>query len=294
MAPSSDILIFDRKKIRVQRNRALKKITDHNFLVQWASDQLLSRLSIIKKEFPVCLQVGTRASLDSSKIKGLKHLVTVDNTMTGNSVIADEELLPFAPKSFDLILSALNLHTTNDLPGTLLQLKQSLKPDGLFLSAILGGETLHELRSIFTQAEMDISGGISPRVAPFADMPQMGALMQRAGFNLPVVDSEIVTVTYDNLFKLILDLRLMGEGNALTQRSKSFNNRELLMRAAELYKKQYSEADGKIVATFEIIFLIGWAPHESQQKPLRPGSAKTRLSEALGTQEVSTKEKATP
>lgn len=294
MPSPSDILIFDRKKIRTQRNRAIEKMEDHNFLIEWTSNQLLSRLDTIKKEFPLSLQIGTRATLNKDKIPGLELLITMDSTNTRNTVIADEECLPFAPESFDLIISALNLHTTNDLPGTLLQLKNTLKPDGLFLSAIMGGETLNELRDVFTQAEMEIKGGVSPRVAPFADMPQMGALMQRAGFNLPVVDSEIVTVTYDNLFKLMHDLRFMGEGNALNARSKSFNNRSFLMRAAELYKQRYSEPDGKIVATFEIIFLIGWAPHESQQKPLRPGSAENRLSDALGTKEFSTKEKATP
>jgi SAM-dependent methyltransferase len=294
MHSTSDILVFDRQKIRAQRNRALENIEENNFLIKWTSEQLLSRLDIIKKEFPDILQVGTRAAINQSKIKGLKTLITMDSTRSGNAVIADEELLPFAPESFDLIVSSLNLHTTNDLPGTLLQLKRALKPDGLFLSAILGGETLHELRDVLTSAEMDVNGGISPRVAPFADMPQMGSLMQRAGFNLPVVDSEMVTVTYDHLFKLMRDLRLMGEGNALLKRSKSFNNRALLMRAAELYQERYAEPDGRIPATFEIIFLIGWAPHESQQKPLRPGSAKARLSEALNTQEISAKEKATP
>lgn len=294
MMSASDIEIFDRKKIREQRNRALPKLEDNNFLIRWASEQLLSRLEIVKKNFPTVLQVGTRAPLDQNKIKGLKQLITLDGTESGNTVIADEEFLPFASETFDLIISALNLHTTNDLPGTLLQLKRSLKPDGLIMAALLGGETLHELRDVFAQAEMEINGGVSPRIAPFADMPQMGSLMQRAGFNLPVVDSEIVTVTYDNLFKLMKDLRLMGEGNALIKRSKSFNNRKLLMRAAELYKEKYSEPDGKIIATFEIIFIAGWSPHESQQKPLRPGSAEARLSEALNTEEISTQEKATP
>ncbi|MAZ75750.1 MAG: SAM-dependent methyltransferase [Micavibrio sp.] len=294
MAPSSDIFIFDRKKIRAQRNRALKNIKENNFLIKWTTNQLLSRLEIIKKEFPCALQVGTRADIDQRQINGLETLITMDGTDGKNSVVADEEFLPFASESFDLIISALNLHTTNDLPGTLLQLRRSLKPDGLFMCALLGGETLYEMRDIFTQAEMEVSGGISPRVAPFADMPQMGSLMQRAGFNLPVVDSEIITVTYDNLFKLIHDLRMMGEGNALIERSKSFNNRTLLMRAADLYQEKYSEPDGKIAATFEIIFLVGWSPHESQQKPLRPGSAKARLSDALNTEEISTKEKATP
>ena len=294
MNSPSDILIFDRLKIRNQRNRAIKKIEDHNFLIKWAGDQLITRLNIIKKGFLVALQIGTRARLDKNKIKDLKTLITMDNTDINNNVIADEELLPFAPNSFDLIISSLNLHTTNDLPGTLSQLNKALKPDGFFIAAILGGETLHELRDVFYKAEIEINGGASPKVAPFADMQQMGELMQRAGFNLPVIDSEIVTVTYDNLFKLMHDLRFMGEGNALIKRSKSFNNRALLMRAAEMYKELYSEENGRIYATFEIIFIAGWSPHESQQKPLKPGSAKNRLSDALSTQEISTKEIAKP
>lgn len=293
MNTASDITIFDRKKIRMQRERSLKSASDHNFLIDWAVKQLLSRLDVVKRDFPSVLQVGNRHTLSTNDIKGMESSITVD--MAGSPTVrADEEFLPFADNSFDLIFSALNLHTTNDLPGVMLQLKRSLKPDGLFHVAFLGGETLHELRDAFTKAEMEIDGGMSPRVAPFADMQQAGSLMQRAGFSLPVVDSEIVTVTYDHLFKLMHDLRFMGEGNALFNRKKSFNNRKLLMRTAEIYHELYAEADGRIPATFEVIFMSGWAPHESQQKPLKPGSAKVRLSEALDTQEISTEEKATP
>lgn len=294
MNPSSDILIFDRIKIRNQRNRAMHHIKNHDFLIKWVSDQLILRLDCIKKEFPTALQIGTRTRLNKDKINGLENLITMDNTNKYNHVIADEELLPFAKNNFDLIISALNLHTTNDLPGVLSQLNHSLKPDGFFISALLGGETLHELRDVFYKAEIEINNGVSPRVAPFADIKQMGDLMQRAGFNLPVIDSEIVTVTYDNLFKLMHDLRFMGEGNALFKKSKSFNNRALLMRAAQIYQELYSDKDKLIHATFEVIFIAGWSPHESQQKPLRPGSAQNRLSEALNTKEISTKEIAKP
>ena len=283
-------LIFDRKKIKQQRQRGMKQSGDHNFLIDWASKQLISRLDVVKRDFSSVLQVGCRTPLP---LENVDHIVTVDLAGTP-MVCADEELLPFANDSFDLIFSALNLHTTNDLPGTMLQLKRALKPDGLFHVALLGGETLHELRDAFTKAEMEINGGMSPRVAPFADMQQAGSLMQRAGFSLPVVDSEIVTVTYEHLFKLMHDLRFMGEGNALLDRSKSFNNRKLMMRAAEIYQETYTEEDGRIPATFEVIFMSGWSPHENQQKPLKPGSAKVRLSEALDTQEISTDEKATP
>ena len=217
---------------------------------------------------------------------GIEKLYTLDIAeKLSPQIQADEELLPFAPSSFDLILSPLNLHTTNDLPGTLSQIKNTLKADGLLIASLLGGETLYELRQVMSEVEMELADGISPRVAPFADMPQIGALIQRAGFNLPVIDSEKITVTYENAFKLMQDLRLMGEGNALLQRTKNLTGKEFFARVNEKYSKNFSEEDRRIIATFEVIFLIGWAPHDSQQKPLRPGSAKNRLSDALKTNE---------
>jgi SAM-dependent methyltransferase len=210
------------------------------------------------------------------------------------NVIADEEFMPFADDSFDLITSTLNLHSVNDLPGALLQIKKSLKSDGLFLASLFGGETLFELRECLAAAEIELKGGISPRVFPFADKQQLGALLQRAGFNLPVVDSEIITVTYENIFGLLKDLRGMGERNIIRDRHRQNPGKALYMRAAEIYAQKYSEPDGRIRASFEIIFLLGWSPHESQQKPLRPGSATKRLSEALGAQEIKTGEKAAP
>ncbi len=294
--PNNDIIVFDTKRLNQQRERAQSKLTDHGFLIDWSRDQLLSRLDIIRREFETVLQLGNRTALDKTKIKGLQTLDISDTILpihhNEDFILCDQEWLPFDKDIYDLIISPLHLHTINDLPGALTQLKNALKADGLFLSAILGGETLYELRDVMSRAEIEVTGGMSPRVAPFADMPQMGSLMQRAGFNLPVVDSEIVTVTYDHLFKLMHDLRYMGEGNALIERSKSFNNRKLMMRSAELYQELYAEEDGRLKATFEIIFLIGWKPHESQQKPLRPGSAKNRLADALNTTEISADDKA--
>lgn len=283
---TSEIFIFDRNLVRQNRNRASVHLKDHGFLIDWSMEQIKSRLDDIKRTFPNALQIGCRtASLNTGEF-GIGNIVTLDNTPAlSPDIIADEELLPIAPQSMDLILSPLNLHTTNDLPGVLSQIKAALKPDGLFIASLLGGETLYELREIMQRVEMEKTGGLSPRVAPFADMPQMGSLMQRAGFNLPVIDSEKITVTYDNVFKLFQDLRFMGEGNALIQRQKKFTTREFFARVSEEYEKSFSEDDGRIIATFEIIFLIGWAPHESQQKPLRPGSAKVRLSDALETAE---------
>lgn len=283
---SSDIFVFDRKLVRQNRNRAAAHLGEHGFLVDWSMDQIKNRLDDIKREYPKALQIGRRSAPLKSGTYGIKNLYTLDVAENlSPSIIADEELLPIAPQSMDLILSPLNLHTTNDLPGALAQIKQALKPDGLFIASLLGGETLYELRQVMQAVEMALTGGLSPRVAPFADMPQMGSLMQRAGFNLPVIDCEKITVTYDNAFKLFQDLRRMGEGNALIQRHKKFTSRAFFAKVAQDYADKFSEADGRIVATFEVIFLIGWAPHDSQQKPLRPGSAKARLSDVLETKE---------
>lgn len=205
----------------------------------------------------------------------------------GLAATVDEEFLPFARESLDAVLSNLSLHWVNDLPGALLQIRHALKPDGLFLAAMLGGETLRELRHCLTQAEVEIEGGLSPRVSPFADSPDVGALLQRAGFALPVVDSEIITVRYETPLKLLADLRGMGETNAITERRKSFTRRSTLMRAMQIYMEEFGgDEDGRVPATFHVIWMHAWAPHESQQKPLRPGSATTRLADALNSEEI--------
>ena len=177
------------------------------------------------------------------------------------------------------------------LPGALFQIWQALRPDGLFIGCLLGGRTLQELREVLLAAEAETTGGVSPRVAPFADLRDMGSLLQRAGFALPVVDSELVTVRYRDLFGLLRDLRAMGWANALTDRRKAPLRRDTLMRAAALYAERFADPDSRLRATFEIVWLSGWAPHESQQKPLRPGSAKARLADALGVPEIGTGEK---
>ena len=207
-------------------------------------------------------------------------------------VVADEEALPFGDAVFDLVVSALALQFVNDLPGTLVQIRRALKPDGLFLAALIGGETLTELRQSFAAAESEVEAGVSPRVAPFADLRDLGALLQRAGFALPVTDVDRITVRYDTVFALMHDLRRMGATNALIDRRRVPLRRATLMRMAEIYGERFSDDDGRIRATFEIIWLSGWAPHPSQQQPLRPGSAKTRLADALGTREIPTGEKA--
>ena len=204
-------------------------------------------------------------------------------------VRGDEELLPFRDGAFDLIASALSLQFVNDLPGAMIQIRRALKPDGLFLGSVLGGATLQELRQAFTEAELELEGGVSPRVAPMADIRDFGALLQRAGFALPVADTDLVTVTYPSPLALMLELRAMGAGNVLTERRKRPLRRATLARAMGLYQQHFGTGHGRVRATFEIIHLAGWAPHESQQKPLRPGSAQARLADALNVQEHAVK-----
>jgi len=259
---ADNIQIFDRSLLKARRDRTQSKFQDYAFLHDWAHKQLQDRLCDIKRDF------------QSKK------------EFTADDFDSEFEALGLQNNSLDLTSCVLNLHCVNDLPGVLSQIKAALKPDGLFIAAMFGGETLYELRESLMKAEMDLKDGVSPRVFPFADKQQMGGLLQRADFALPVVDSEIITVTYDNMFKLMHDLRGMAESNIIHERSKVNPGKAFFMKAAEYYQDKFAEDDGKIVASFEVIFLIGWAPHESQQKPLAPGSAKNRLADALSTQEI--------
>lgn len=286
----SGIEIFDRARVRRNRSRYIE---EHGFLANWAGTQIADRLQDVNRTFELGLQMGLRAPKNhGGKVKtmiGMDMSEKLVSKAYAPVICADEEWLPFKDESLDLVINTLGLHSTNDLPGAMIQIRRALKPDGLFLAALFGGESLMELRHSLMAAEIEMKGGASPRVFPFADKPQMGSLMQRAGFALPVVDSEIVTVTYPDMFALLKDLRFMGEGNAILARDKKFAGRALFAKAAELYAKNFSESDGRIRASFEVIFLIGWAPHASQQKPLAPGSAKTRLADALDTIEIKTK-----
>ena len=285
-------IIFDRAQIARQRARTLRSPDGHDFLLRWTMNQIADRLDVVKRDFPLAVQIGARGPSLPPDAYGIQKTIRTDVTAALHpDVVCEDDFFPFAPSSLDLVTSVLSLHTVNDLPGALLQIRRALKPDGLFAAAILGGETLHELRQCLMEAELEISGGMSPRVAPFADKQQTGGLLQRAGFSLPVVDSEIVTVTYDSIFKLMADLRHMGEGNAIADRKTSFTPAALFVRAGELYTQRFADPDGRIRATFEVIFLLGWAPHESQQKPLKPGSATTRLATFLNTDEIGTGEK---
>ena len=290
--------IFDRQLLRTRQRRA-RAFGPATFLLDRVAEELGERLSVVLRHFQRAVDLGTptdalrRVLIEGGKIA---TLVAASPSVTADgwslAVAADEEALPFADASLDLVVSALALQFVNDLPGTLIQIRRALKPDGLLLAAMIGGDSLSELREAFTEAESEIEGGISPRVSPFADIRDLGALLQRAGFALPVVDSDRLTVRYDNPLALMRDLRAMGATNILTERRRTPLRRATLQRMLEIYAQRFADADGRLRATFEIVWLTGWAPHESQQKPLKPGSAARRLADVLGAQEISTGEKA--
>ena len=290
--------IFDRKLLRVRQSRARAQ-GPATFLLDRAATELGERLSAVMRRFELAVDLGTptdavrRALAASGKVGAIitaAHPLDRDGSFL--CVAADEEALPFADGSLDLVVSVLALQFVNDLPGTLVQIRRALKPDGLMLAALIGGESLTELREMIAVAETEVEGGVSPRVAPFADVRQLGALLQRAGFALPVIDSERLVVRYDSMFALVRDLRHMGATNVLVERQRRPLKRATVERMAQLYAERFADADGRLRASFEIIWLSGWAPHESQQKPLKPGSAAQRLSDALKTQEISAGEKA--
>ncbi|MGA2891796.1 MAG: methyltransferase domain-containing protein [Xanthobacteraceae bacterium] len=287
--------IFDRALIRRRRLRAAA-LGGATFLLDRVADDLAERLAAVLRRFELAVDLGTpgdavRAAL--GRLDSIGTIVAADAlTRTRPCVAADEEALPFADAALDLVVSALALHHVNDLPGALVQIRRALKPDGLFVAALLGGETLTELRQAFAAAESEIEGGASPHVAPFADLRELGALLQRAGFALPVTDVERVRVRYNSAFGLMRDLRRMGATNALHARRRTPLRRATLLRMAEIYARDFADGDGRIGATFEIVWLSGWAPHPSQQQPLKPGTAKTRLADALGTREISAGDKA--
>ena len=267
-------LVFDRSLVRRRLARALNQ-GYADFLLVRAVEDLEERLSAVLRTFSLALDVGTPTSIVADMLR---------RSGRAERVIRLSHM-PLSVERLDNAVSLLALNTVNDLPGALIQIRRALKADGLFIGALLGGSTLTELRQSLTQAEAEIEGGVSPRVAPFADLRDIGGLLQRAGFALPVTDTDIVRVRYANVFSLMQDLRRMGLTNALHDRRKVPLRRATLMRTAEIYAERFGDADGRIPATFEIVWLSGWTPHESQQKPLRPGSAKARLADALGVKE---------
>ncbi len=315
---ASSHVIIDRALLRARRRRALA-LGPAAFLADRVAEELADRLATVLRSFPCGLDLGSPTDAvrqmlaRSHKVEAIiaanpllqdapmKDALMKDAPMkdapmgtgpTGLAVAADEEALPFRDGALDLVVSGLGLHFVNDLPGTLVQIRRALKPDGLFMAALLGGDTLTELRQAFAAAEAEIDGGISPRVLPFADLRDLGALLQRAGFALPVTDVDRLTVRYASPLALMHELRCMGASNPLVDRSRRPLRRATLARMLEIYTERFADPDRRIRATFEIVYLSGWAPHESQQQPLAPGSARSRLADALGTQERSAGEKA--
>lgn len=297
-------LLFDRTLHRQRLDRAASGYDTADFLKARAAQDVVMRLETILRRFPVAVDLGSRngsfskALSESDAAANLDVLFETDLSARmlvgrpGLRVAADEERLPFGDATLDLVVSTLALHWTNDLVGALIQIRRALRPDGLFIGAMFGGATLTELRQCLLAAEAEISDGATMRVSPFADASDAAGLLQRAGFALPVADVDRVKVRYAHPIKLLQDLRAMGETSVLLDRSKKPLPRKVLFRALELYVERFAEADGRVPATFEIVAVTGWAPHDSQQKPLRPGSAKMRLADALGTQEQSAGDKA--
>jgi SAM-dependent methyltransferase len=296
--------LFDRALHRLRLDRAAPGYGAADFLKRRAAGDAVERLETIMRNFPLAVDLGARngafaAALAQSDAKD-RVGVLIETDLSGRMlagrpgmrVQADEERLPFADESIDLIVSTLALHWTNDLVGALIQIRNALKPDGLFLGAILGGSTLAELRPCLMQAESELSDGAGPRVSPFADVLDAAGLLQRAGFALPVADTDKITVRYAHALELIRDVRAMGESNVLHDRARRPLSRAVLARAAALYQGRFADPDGRVRASFEIVSLTGWAPHPDQQKPLRPGSAKMRLADALHVKEKPAGEKA--
>jgi SAM-dependent methyltransferase len=277
MAPSPNTApnLFDLRLLQARQNRALL-LGPATFLLDRVAEDMAERLGAVLRDFSDVADIWTPGEAlrkpARDRFKSITHIDQHDG---------ERETLPLQPESLDLAVSALAFQFVNDLPGVLAQIRRALRPDGLLLAAMIGGDTLSELRQSFAAAEAECEGGVSPRVAPFADLRDVGALLQRAGFALPVTDVDRIVVRYDSAFALMADLRRMGATNILVERRHAPTRRATLTRMAQIYGERFADADGRIRATFDVIWLSGWAPHESQQTPLRPGSAKASLAEAV-------------
>jgi SAM-dependent methyltransferase len=272
--PATAPILFDRALLRARQDRALR-VQPATFLLDRVAEEIAERLHAVLREFRSVADVGTPGDQVRNALAGrLNQLARVDLPEQ------ESEPLPLQPASLDLVVSALAFQFVNDLPGVLAQISRALRPDGLLLAAMVGGDTLTELRQCFAAAEAELEGGASPRVAPFADLRDVGALLQRAGLALPVTDVDRIVVRYDSAFALMQDLRRMGATNVLIERRRTPTRRATMLRMAQIYDERFADADGRIRATFDIVWLSGWAPHESQQQPLKPGSAKAGLAEA--------------
>lgn len=277
-------IVFDHAALATLRARAFKKRKGgEEFLLHHVAQDMADRLSFVDRKFEnAAVTSGNGEFLPRDFLGDTRHAGTLfSNQGDSNWATHSDENPPFAHKNLDLVLSFLSLHDTNDTPGALIQMRNMLKPDGLMMAVLPASDTLNELRECLLAAETEISGGASPRVHPFVDVRSAGTLLQRAGYALPVVDQETITVRYSSMFDLMKDLRAMGASNALVARSRKPLKKSIIIRAAQLYAERFGQVDGKIPATFSFLWLSGWAPDESQQKPLKPGSAKTSLAKAL-------------
>jgi SAM-dependent methyltransferase len=269
--PPTAPLLFDRALLKQRQERA-RRLGPVTFLLDRVAEDFSDRLQPVMRDFADVADVLTPGGLRLPD--RFKSVMQVE-------LESDSEALPLQPVSLDLAVSALALQFVNDLPGVLAQIRRALKPDGLLLAAMIGGDTLTELRQSFAAAEAECEGGVSPRVAPFADLRDIGSLLQRAGLALPVTDVDRVVVRYDNAFALMADLRRMGATNILHERRHTPTRRATMLRMAQIYAERFADPDGRLRATFDIVWLSAWAPHESQPKPLKPGSAKVSLEEAV-------------
>jgi SAM-dependent methyltransferase len=282
--------LFDRNLLEIRARRARKSGAER-FLLDRAIEELTGRLGAVTRRFERALDIGTP---DHPALCAVLAATGQIGGIDRADVDPETETVTAPSKDYDLAVSALAMQWFNDLPGVLAQIKRLLKPDGLLLVALIGGDTLFELRQSLAAAEEAVEGGVSPRVSPFVEVRTLGALLQRAGFALPVTDTERLTVRYPGALELMRDLRRMGATNALIERSRKPLRRATLFRAVEIYAERFADADGRVRATFEILWISGWAPHPSQQQPLKPGSAKARLADALRTDEISAGDKVEP
>lgn len=259
-------MLFDRTQMRLHRKRAAARLHRHAALFDESAAELLERLQPIVRTFSTILDLGCRNDVVSKQLKKedparfIVSAYAAENAGVPLALVLDEEALPFKPASFDLIVSNLALHWINDLPGALRQIRQTLKPDGFFIAALLGGDTLTELRQCLAEAELRLRGGVSPHISPFVHLQDASLLLQRAGFHLPVADRVRLTFTYAHAFELLQELRFMGEGNALVMRDKRILPRAFFIEMAQLYQQGFADSEGRIPATFELLFLAGWTP----------------------------------
>ena len=296
---TSTVRIFDRQALELRRKRATTNFSAHDFMFQEVAERLIQRITDVKRKFGLAIDLGART-------KHLKQMLSKEDSINkiislglirdlkDYDLVGNEEVMPFKDASADLLVSNLVFHWTNDLVGTLIQCRQILKPDGLFLAALFGGNTLTELRQVMIEVENEISGGIWPRISPLIQLPDAAALLQRSGYNLPVADTDTITVTYSDAFSLMRDLRGMGETNAILARKQHFSKRSIFSQVAERYHMLFADSKGKMPATFQIIYLTGWAPDETQPLPLQPGTAAQRLADALDSTEQSAGDFAKP